>query len=163
MTPALRSACVTGLFIMAPAVFAQQPPETPPPASAATGQPAQAPPPPAFTYDPAGRRDPFVSLLGRGIDGRATTTRPAGLPGVLIDEVVVRGIVLDAKGYYALVTGGDQKVVYTVRVGDRLMDGTVKAVTAGEVVFSQEVNDPLLLQKQREIRKRLRPGEESRG
>jgi hypothetical protein len=159
MTPAIRSAFVTGLFIVAPAVFAQQPPQTPP----ATGQPAQAPPPPAFTYDPAGRRDPFISLLGRGIDGRTVTSRPAGLPGVLIDEVVVRGIIADAKGYYALVTGGDRKMVYTVRTGDRLMDGIVKAVTPGEVVFSQEVNDPLLLEKQREIRKRLRPGEESRG
>jgi Tfp pilus assembly protein PilP len=161
MTPAIRSACVTGLFIVAPAVFAQQPPETPSVALPAIGQPAQAPP--AFSYDPAGRRDPFISLLGRGTDGTTTTTRPAGLPGVLIDEVVVRGIILDAKGYYALVTGGDRKVVYTVRTGDRLMDGIVKAVTPGEVVFSQEVNDPLLLQKQREIRKRLRPGEESRG
>lgn len=162
MNPAFRSACVTGVFIVAPAVFAQQPPATPP-APPAAGQTAEAPPLPPFTYNPEGRRDPFISLLGRGVDGRSSATRPAGLPGVLIDEVVVKGIVQDTRGYYALVTGADQKIVYTLRPGDRLMDGSVKAVTPGEVVFSQEVNDPLLLQKQREIRKSLRPGEERRG
>jgi Tfp pilus assembly protein PilP len=164
MTPGMRSACITGMFIVAPALFAQQPPATPPPATPpATGQAAEAPPPPPFTYSSEGRRDPFISLLGRGAQGRSATSRPAGLPGLLIDEVVVRGIIQDARGYYALVTGSDQKVILTVRAGDRLMDGTVKAVMPGEVVFSQEVNDPLLLQKQREIRKSLRPGEESRG
>jgi Tfp pilus assembly protein PilP len=155
--------CVTGIFIVAPAVFAQQPLAPPPAATPpAPGQVAEAPPPP-FTYSPEGRRDPFVSLLGRGVDGRSTSSRAAGLPGVLIDEVVVKGIIQDASGYYALITGADQKTVHIVRSGDRLMDGSVKAVMPGEVVFSQEVNDPLLLQKQREIRKALRPGEGSRG
>jgi hypothetical protein len=164
MIPVFRSACVTAVFIVAPAVFAQQPPAAPPVAAPpATGQVADAPPPPPFTYDPEGRRDPFVSLLGRGADGRSASSRAAGLPGVLIDEVIVKGIVQDAGGYYALITGTDQKTVHILRTGDRLMDGSVKAVTPGEVVFSQEVNDPLLLQKQREIRKSLRPGEESRG
>ncbi|CAN5500982.1 hypothetical protein BH23ACI1_BH23ACI1_32690 [soil metagenome] len=156
MTRALRFIAVTCLFVTAPAVFAQQPPAQAPP------QPVEATPAPAFTYDPGGRRDPFISLLGRGVDGRSATSRPLGLPGVLIDEVMVKGIVRDARGLYALVQGPDRKI-HTLRAGDRLMDGTVKTVTPGEVVFSQDVNDPLLLQKQREIRKSLRPGEESHG
>lgn len=165
MNRALRFICVTAAFVVAPAVFAQQPPaQSAPPPSAAppAAQPVEAPSPPAFTYNPEGRRDPFISLLGRGVDGTSTASRPVGLGGVLIDEVVVKGIVQDAKGFYALVQGADRKV-HTLRTGDRLMDGTVKAITPGEVVFSQDVNDPLLLQKQREIRKSLRPGEESRG
>ena len=168
MTRSFRFFCVTTVFVAAPAVFAQQPPPATPPAPAsapATGTPAaplETPTPPAFTYNPEGRRDPFISLLGRGMDGRSSASRPAGLPGVLIDEVVVKGIVKDARGgFYALVQGGDR--IHTLRAGDRLMDGTVKAITPGEVVFSQDVNDPLLLQKQREIRKSLRPGEEIRG
>lgn len=168
MTRSIRFLCVTAVFIAAPAVFAQQ--QTPPAAAPApatppaTGTPAptvEKPTPPAFTYNPEGRRDPFISLLGRGMDGRSSASRPAGLAGVLIDEVVVKGIIKDARGFYALVQGGDK--VHTLRPGDRLMDGTVKAITPGEVVFSQDVNDPLLLQKQREIRKSLRPGEEIRG
>jgi Tfp pilus assembly protein PilP len=142
--------------------------QAPPPAAAtpATAQPqAPAPqpaPPAAFSYNPEGRRDPFISLANRGADGRSVANRPTGLPGVLIDEVTVKGIIKDQSGLMALIQGGDSKI-YRVRPGDRLMDGTVKAITPDAVVFSQDVNDPLVLQKQREIRKSLRPGEESRG
>jgi Tfp pilus assembly protein PilP len=135
------------------------------PAWAQQATPAKAPAtsaPQGYTYDPAGRRDPFVSLAGRGADGKTVANRPSGLPGVLIDELTIKGIVRDQKGFFALIQGGDSKV-YTVRAGDRLMDGTVKSITADAVVFSQEVNDPLIVQKQREIRKSLRPGEGSRG
>jgi hypothetical protein len=43
------------------------------------------------------------------------------------------------------------------------MDGTVKTITEDTVVFSQDVNDPLSLVKQREVRKTLRTSEEGRG
>ena len=43
------------------------------------------------------------------------------------------------------------------------MDGTVKQITQDTVVFSQDVNDPLSLVKQREVRKTLRSSEEGRG
>ena len=45
---------------------------------------------------------------------------------------------------------------YIVRSGDRLADGAVKSITQEGVVFSQDVNDPLSLVKQREIPKRVR-------
>ena len=38
-----------------------------------------------------------------------------------------------------------------------MFDGTVKAITQDAVVFSQDVNDPLSLVKQREVRKAIRP------
>lgn len=140
--------------------------QAPPAASPATPQPVEATaavvPAVAYTYRSDGRRDPFISLTGRGSDGSPSGSRAAGLPGQLINEVSLKGIVKDARGFYALVQGADAKT-YTIRLGDRLMDGTVKAITADSVVFSQDVNDPLSLQKQREIRKSLRPGEESRG
>jgi hypothetical protein len=47
-----------------------------------------------------------------------------------------------------------------VRAGDKLADGVIRTVTATMVVISQEVNDPLSLEKQREVRKFLRGGEE---
>jgi Tfp pilus assembly protein PilP len=46
---------------------------------------------------------------------------------------------------------------YTVRVGDKLFDGSVKSINQEKVVFSQNVNDPLSLVKQREVRKSIRP------
>jgi Tfp pilus assembly protein PilP len=153
-------------LILGPAVFAQAPPPAAPaqtpPAAATPAAPAAGVPAVAYSYNPEGRRDPFISLSGRGADGRPPATRAAGLGGQLINEVSLKGIVKDSNGFYALVQGADAKT-YTIRLGDRLMDGTVKAITADAVVFSQDVNDPLSLQKQREIRKSLRPGEESRG
>lgn len=161
MTRAFTFTWLLAALALAPTALAQQ---APPAQSAAGPKPASAPPAPpvAFTYNPEGRRDPFVSLIARGAEGRSTASRPAGLPGVLIDEVVIKGIVKGQNGYYALIQGTDSKVL-TLRSGDRVMDGTVTTITATEVVFAQEVNDPLSLQKTREIRKSLRPGEENRG
>lgn len=165
MNRTLIAILVAAGLVLGPAVFAQAPPAAAPPAAAPAVEAPKAPaagvPVVAYSYDAEGRRDPFVSLTGRGSDG-APTSRPPGLPGQLINEVSLKGIVKDSHGFYALVQGADTKT-YTVRIGDRLMDGTVKAITADAVVFSQDVNDPLSLQKQREIRKSLRPGEESRG
>lgn len=144
-------------------VSAQQPTPQPQPAQppAAVEQPAP-PPPPAFSYDPAGRRDPFVSLVGRGSSPDPGAARPAGLPGMLINEVSLKGIMKERSGFIALVQGTDKKT-YAVRQGQRLLDGSVKSITADAVIFSQDVNDPLSVVKQREVRKALRSSEENRG
>ena len=61
-----------------------------------------------------------------------------------------------------MVQGPDNRT-YVIRAGDRLMDGTVKAIVQDAVVFSQDVNDPLSLVKQKEIRKNMRSPEGGRG
>ena len=68
----------------------------------------------------------------------------------------------DSSGFIAMIQGADNRT-YVVRAGDRLMDGTVKAIVQDAVVFSQDVNDPLSLVKQKEIRKSLRSAEGGRG
>jgi Tfp pilus assembly protein PilP len=131
----------------------------PPPAPAApAGQEAPPTPPPNYAYEPDSRRDPFVSLVNRGSDARPAAmrgSRPDGLAGILVDEVVVRGVLQTRGGWIAMI-GLPSGRSYTVRPGDRLMDGTVRAITAQAVVLMQEVNDPLSLEKQREVRKFLR-------
>lgn len=141
-----------------------QPPTNPPPAAAkpAQGQPPPAAEAPPYTYSPEGRRDPFVSLLSRGSDPGSPATRPPGPPGLLISEVVVKGIVRDRSGFIAMIQGPDTKT-FIVRTGEKLMDGTVKSITADSVVFSQDVSDPLSLVKQREVRKVVRPLDGGRG
>jgi hypothetical protein len=62
-------------------------------------------------------------------------------------------------GYVALVQGVDNKT-YIVRPGDKLLDGTVRTITANAMVILQQVNDPLSLEKQREVRKVLRQADE---
>ncbi len=120
--------------------------------------PAEREPAAAYSYDPEGRRDPFVSLVGRGTDPKHSGERASGIPGLLVSEVTVKGTMRGRSGYIAMIQASDNKT-YIVRPGDRLMDGTVKAVTEDGVVFSQDVNDPLSLVKQREVAKRVRAGE----
>lgn len=148
---------------------AEQPPAPGAPASPeasagkqppAPGAQPPAPPPPqtaGYTYDPAGRRDPFVSLLG-GVEVLPSAgARPPGLPGLLVNEVTVKGVWKSSKGgFIALVQAPDNRT-YTIKAGDKLFDGSVRAITQEAVVFSQDVNDPLSLVKQREVRKAIRP------
>ena len=160
---AVSLACA-GLLHAAP--YAQEKPAAPPPAtgspSPTSGTAAGAPDASApYTYDPGGRRDPFVSLLSRGSDPNSTSTRPAGLAGTMISEISVKGIIRDRTGFIAMVQGTGTKT-YTVRAGEKLMDGTVKAITADTVVFSEDVNDPLSMVKQKEVRKTVRPADGGR-
>jgi Tfp pilus assembly protein PilP len=122
-------------------------------------QPAAAPAPAgsAYSYDPSGRRDPFVSLLMRGNDTRpAGATRPPGLPGQLVGELTLKGVLKSKSGFVAILQASDNKT-YLGRPGDRVMDGSIKSIAQDAVVFSQDVNDPLSLVKQREVRKAIRP------
>ena len=150
-----------------PAASAQAAPAAPSAPAAQPPAPAGTPAPPAgaaaeagsgYSYDPAGRRDPFVSLTARGADlPMAGGVRPAGVAGLLIGEVTVKGIFKSPKGgFLALLQAPDGRT-YTVKQSDKVFDGGVKAITADTVVFSQDVNDPLSLVKQREVRKSIRP------
>ena len=143
-------AVLTGWMPQAP------PAATPTPAPAATPAPVD-----SYTYNPEGRRDPFVSLLRGGSDQRAARIGVAGLAGLTVDEISVRGVVAGNSGYVAMVMGPDNKT-YIARANDKLLDGTVKAVTAQGLVILQEVNDPLSLVKQKEVRKMLRALEEGK-
>ena len=138
-----------------------QPPVEQPASPPAAAQPAAPVAEPGYVYRSGGRRDPFVSLAGRGADPAATGNRAPGLPGMLINEVSLKGIMKDRSGFIAMLQGTDKKT-YVVRPGSRLHDGSVKSITADTVVFAQDVNDPLSLVKQREVRKTLRAGEEIR-
>jgi Tfp pilus assembly protein PilP len=148
---ALMCAAVLPIGAQAPA---PQPP--PPPNPALESAPS---PPPNFQYSPEGRRDPFVSLINRGTsDARTTrtaTARADGLPGIMVDEVVVRGIVQTRGGWVAMI-GAPNGRTYTARPGDKLMDGHVQTISPQIVILMQAVNDPLSLEKQREVRKYLR-------
>jgi Tfp pilus assembly protein PilP len=153
---------------VSPVVGAQAPAAGKPPAPKTAAPPptpkADLPSPPAnYEYAVDGRRDPFTNLLNRGADPRGPGNLPVkrleGVPGLMTAELTVRGIVQTRGVWVAIVAGIDGKV-YSIRAGDKLADGVVREVTAQAVVILQEVNDPLSLAKQREVRKLLRGGEE---
>jgi Tfp pilus assembly protein PilP len=81
-----------------------------------------------------------------------------GAGALTADEVAVRGILLNRGTWIAMVTGPGGKT-FSVKAGDRLADGVIRAVTPQALIIMQEVNDPLSLEKQREVRKPLRGGE----
>lgn len=159
----ISSVAVVAVITVAPA-FAQAPaPNGAPQAPAQATAKKDLPTPPAdFEYAPVGRRDPFVSLVRRGDTGKsdsAPAKRADGVPGIMTGELSVRGTVQVRGTWVAMVSGVDKKI-YTVRAGDKLADGVIRQITANSVVILQEVNDPLSLEKQREVRKLLRGGEE---
>jgi len=106
-----------------------------------------------YSYDPAGRRDPFRSLLVRAED-RARGDRPLGVPGMSIDDIAIYGIWKTRSGYIAQVRATDNKS-YLIRAGDLLYDGEVTRVGPNEVVFRQNINDPQSVKPFREVTKQL--------
>ena len=114
-----------------------------------------------FTYNPEGRRDPFVSLLRRGLDSRNTGPKMAGLGGLGTSEVSLRGVLTSDGDFVGILQGIDTKN-YIVRVGDKLSDGTIRSISKDSMVILQQINDPLSLEKQREVRKLLRQTEEAK-
>jgi hypothetical protein len=107
----------------------------------------------AYTYDPAGRRDPFRSLLIRQ-PNRPGGQRPAGIAGIAIDEVIVQGIWKTRGGFVAQIRGSDNKS-YLLRPGDLLYDGEVTRVGTNEVTFRQNLSDPQSVKPFRDVTKQL--------
>ena len=148
----------------------QAPPAAPPAAPApaasapAAAAPADAKAPAAlenYTYDPAGRRDPFINLLGTGADTHTVSKKGDGPAGMTVAEISVRGVMQSRSGLIAMVQGPDNKT-YIVHPGDKLADGAIKSITAQGLVIEQAVNDPLSVVKQREVRKLLRGLEDTK-
>lgn len=114
-----------------------------------------------YRYDPQGRRDPFRSLVGPA-PKIEPGQRPPGVPGFLIDEIKLTGIIRAPKqGMVGVVSGPDNKG-YLIRVGDKVLDGEVIRITPSSVVFRQEVNDPTRIERYREVVKDLTPPSEQK-
>jgi len=114
-----------------------------------------------FTYDPAGRRDPFRSLVDP-LNSISKGPRPRGIAGMLISEVDLVGIVQKGRESVAFFNGSDNKG-YFLRVGDTLYDGKITKIdrSSGTVMFRQDVNDPRSIKPYRDVSKRLASAEEA--
>lgn len=140
---------------------APAPPAAPVEAAKPADPAAAAAPEAAYTYQTDGRRDPFLNLLAAGAEPRGTGQRGDGPAGLSVAELSVRGVVQSKGALVAMVQAPDNKT-YIMRAGDKLMDGTIKAVTTQGLVIVQEINDPLSIEKQREVRKLLRSLEDAK-
>jgi Tfp pilus assembly protein PilP len=108
-----------------------------------------------YRYDPQGRRDPFQSLIGPR-PPLPPGQRPPGVPGFLVDEMKLEGVVKTRQGFVGVVMGPDNKG-YDVHVGDKALDGEVIRITPTSVVFRQEVNDPTRIERYKEVVKEITP------
>ena len=150
------------------AAVASPPAKTPAPKAPTAQSPAPTAPaqsaidPQGYTYDAGNRRDPFVSLMRRGADTQKSVgVRPPGLGGLTAGEITLKGILASRSGYVGIVLGADNKT-YIVHSGEALLDGSIRTITSDAMVILQQVNEPLSLQKQRELKKVLRQTEEGR-
>ena len=128
----------------------------PPQTTAAPAQPAE-----SYTYQSEGRRDPFQALTGTGSEPKSVSRRGEGATGLAVADISVRGVMQSRGSLIAMVEGPDKKT-YIVHQGDKLLDGTIRSVTPQGLIIVQEVNDPLSLVRQREVRKLMRSAEGAR-
>jgi Tfp pilus assembly protein PilP len=149
--------------LTAPAVRAQALPAAPAQAAPQPEAPAasQPPLPETYTYRADGRRDPFQNLLGTGTDKGVVSQKSDGPAGMTLGEISIRGIMQSRGSLVAMIQGPDNKT-YIVHQGDKLLDGSIKTITPQGLIVIQEVNDPLSLVKQREVRKLLRSLEDAK-
>jgi len=117
-----------------------------------------------FTYDPAGRRDPFLSpqdILQAQMSGQVC--QGEGMECWLIQDVTVIGVLTRKNGNVALVIGPDGYGT-TLHEGDKLYDGEVRKIDpdSGLVVFRQKINDPTRIKPFRDVEKGLNLNKEGR-
>src|SRR4029434_7496259 len=93
--------------------------------------------PQGFTYNPEGRRDPFVSLLRRGVDSAQTGKRASGLVGLGTAEISLRGTIRSEGAFVGIVQGADGRT-YIVRAGEKVSDGSIRTITADTMVILQQ-------------------------
>ncbi|MBW8869034.1 MAG: pilus assembly protein PilP [Acidobacteria bacterium] len=114
----------------------------------------------AGSYDAGGRRDPFVSLIvpkaAPTAPRAAAAPRPgAGLSGIAVSDVQLKGVVRSGTTFVAILEGPDGRTFLAKRA-DRLMDGVIKGIEAGAVVFTERVEDAAGAVRQRDVRKALK-------
>jgi hypothetical protein len=99
--------------------------------------------PEGFKYETLGRRDPFVNPIPKPPPAAPLipTVRPGGLPGVLLAEAQIKGIVTSRDPgirTMAIISapGTPQRITYYAKKGDVLFDAVVKEIRTTEVVFT---------------------------
>lgn len=110
-----------------------------------------------YTYEPGDRRDPFKSLLIVRERVAMRGPRPEGIPGLLIEEIDLTGIIITPEGPFAQVKSTEEDKSYLLREGDQLYDGDVVSIAASELTFKQIVDDPTAVKPFREVVKKLSP------
>jgi type IV pilus assembly protein PilP len=120
----------------APVSIAQKPSQQP--VTKATATTAEAAQPPEYSYNPAGRRDPFAPIIVKA-QQKARGGERAPLERYDLNEFKLTGVVWGGFGYNAMLEGPDGKG-YFVHVGTviGLNKGVVKKITQQTMVVEEK-------------------------
>lgn len=115
---------------------------------------------PVFTYNPAGRRDPFAPIVIKE-EKKAKTGELPPLERYNLSEFRMTGIIWGGFGYNAMLEGPDGKG-YLVRVGTVLgpNKGMVKKITQSTIVVEEKFKSITGATERREIVIELRKKQE---
>jgi hypothetical protein len=106
---------------------------------------------------PQGRRDPFITLVGKQTGGNGpVVSLPPGKGGLQVSTLILQGIVSGPNGMIAVVAN-PQKSVYFLHVGDELFDGRVDKIEIGSVLFHEVGKDAFGKPIEREVTRKLNP------
>jgi hypothetical protein len=106
---------------------------------------------------PQGRRDPFITLVGKQTGGSGPVVNlPPGKGGLQVSTLILQGIVSGPNGMIAVVAN-PQKSVYFLHVGDELFDGRVEKIEIGSVLFHEVGKDAFGKPVEREVSRKLNP------
>ena len=145
-----------------PAAKATAPAQQPKTAVTATVAQAKAPETPVaiYAYNPAGRRDPFTSIVIRE-EKKSLAGSKAPLERYPINEFKLVGVVWGGLGYHAMLEGPDGKG-YLIRQGTKIgpNQGVVKKITQTTMIIEEKYKDPLGETNRKEIVIELRKKQE---
>jgi len=105
---------------------------------------------------PQGRRDPFITLVGKQTGAGPALNLPPGKGGLQVSTLILQGIVSGPNGMIAVVAN-PQKSVYFLRVGDELFDGRVEKIEISGVLFHEVGKDAFGKPVEREVTRKLNP------
>jgi type IV pilus assembly protein PilP len=108
-----------------------------------------------LTYDPSGRRDPFVPMIGNNQEGQPDAMLPP-LQRIGLTELSLIGIVWGSHGYTAMVQTPDGKG-YSIRRGTRVgpNNGVVSSITDRGFIVQERFTDVYGNKQEREYVKLL--------
>ena len=101
-----------------------------------------------WSYEPRGRRDPFLAPARSGEPSRCEGN---GRRGLSVAEVALRGVVTSARGRVAFLVAPDGRSAF-VAAGERLCDGEVLRIEADAVVLGQRREAAPTLETRRSLR-----------
>jgi len=132
-----------------------------PTATTETPKPAENTPP-VYSYNPAGRRDPFAPIIEKELTKKAASSERPPLERYNISEFKLSGIIWGGFGYNAMLEGPDGKG-YFVRVGTILGPnrGTVKKITQYSLVIEEKYKTYTGETERKEIIMELRKKQEA--